>query len=152
MAGTKPVYVLVGGVSHTPVFWDKVITKFNSKGYTAEAVAYPTCGENTESIKQWEEVLAIQKTVTKYLDKGHDVVLVAHSYGGWPGSRAVKGLDKEARQKAGHQTGIIEIVFVAAFLLPDDAPMAMYSYLPPWLTSKVRLLLFFSLHIITWNK
>jgi len=29
---------------------------------------------------------------------------------------------------------VIEVVFLAAFLLPDNAPMANYSYLPPWLT------------------
>ena len=59
------------------------------------------------------------------------VVLVLHSYGGWPGSRAIKTLDKETRNANGKAT---------AFLLPDNASMANYSYLPPWLTVKVRSL------------
>ena len=107
-------------------------------GYESTAVAFPTCGDNTENTKQWDEVTAIQEAISSQLDgKNLDVVLVLHSYGGWPGSRAVKGLDKETRLKNGTSTGIIEVVFLAAFILPDNAPMAQFSYLPPWLTIEV---------------
>ena len=102
------------------------------------AVAFPICGHDTENIKQWDQVTAIQKTVSVHLDN-QDAVFVLPSYGGWPGSRAIKGLDKEARQKEGRNTGIVEVVFLAAFLLPDNAPMAQYSHLLPWLTVKVRI-------------
>lgn len=63
-----------------------------------------------------------------------------HSYGGWPDSRAIKTLDKETRSANGKATSIIEVVFIAAFLLPDNALMENYSYLPPWLTVEVRRL------------
>jgi hypothetical protein len=140
MAQPKPVYVFVGGVSHTPAFFEELIKEMTTHGYESTAVAFPTCGDNTENAKQWDEVTAIQDVVSNFLDgKNQDVVLVLHSYGGWPGSRAVKGLDKEARQKNGKSTGIVEVVFLAAFLLPDNAPVAQYSYLPPWLTVEVRI-------------
>ena len=140
MAQSKPVYVFVGGVSHTPAFFEDLIKEMTAHGYESTAVALPTCGDNTENVKQWDEVTAIQDVVSSFLDdKNQDVVLVLHSYGGWPGSRAVKDLDKEARQKNGKSTGIVEIVFLAAFLLPDNAPVAQYSYLPPWLTVEVRI-------------
>ena len=134
----NPVFVFVGGVSHTPVFFGDLIQYMASYGHESIAVAFPTCGNNTENTKQWDEVTAIQESILSQLDhKQKNVVLVLHSYGGWPGSRAVKGLDKETRQKNGKATGIIEVVFLAAFLLPDNAPMAQYSYLPPWLTTEV---------------
>ncbi|KAI0970006.1 Alpha/Beta hydrolase protein [Xylaria arbuscula] len=136
MPNNNPVYVFVGGVSHTPAFFEQQIKEMSALGFDSTAVAYPTCGDGTEDVKQWDEVTAIQEATTAHLDAGRDVVLVLHSYGGWPGSRAVKSLDKEARTKAGKATGIIEVVFLAAFLLPDNAPMANYSYLPPWLTVK----------------
>ena len=108
-------------------------------------MAYPTCGEHTEHIKQWDEVIAIKQTISHILDeKQRNVVLAMHSYGGWPGSRAVKGLDMEKRKKLGKTTGIVQLVFIAAFLLPDNAPMEIYSYLPPWLTVKVDFLLILS--------
>ena len=148
MAQAKPVYVFVGGVSHTPAFFEDLIKEMTAHGYESTAVAFPTCGDNTENVKQWDEVTAIQNVVSSFLDgKNQDVVLVLHSYGGWPGSRAVKGLDQEARQKNGKSTGIVEVVFIAAFLLPDNAPMAQYSYLPPWLTVEVRLCALLSLSL-----
>ena len=138
MAQSKPVYVFVGGVSHTPAFFQDLIKEMAACGYKSTAVAFPTCGDNTDKVKQWDEVIAIQEAIASQLDgKNQDVVLVLHSYGGWPGSRAIKGLDKEARQKMGKSTGIIEVVFLAAFLLPDNAPMAQFSHLPPWLTVEV---------------
>ena len=138
MAHSKPIFVFVGGVSHTPAFFDDLINQMAAYGYKSTAVAFPTCGDDTENTKQWDEVTAIQQVISSQLDE-QDVVLILHSYGGWPGSRAIKGLDKETRQENGKNTGIIEVVFLAAFLLPDNAPMAQYSYLPPWLTVKVRI-------------
>ena len=140
MAQSKPAYVFVGGVSHTPVFFQDLIEQMAAHGYASTAVAFPTCGDNTENTKQWDEVTAIQEAITSYLEgKNSDVVLVSHSYGGWPGSRAVKGLDKETRLKNGKSTGVIEVVFLAGFLLPDNAPMAQFSHLPPWLTVEVGI-------------
>lgn len=152
MAQSKPVYIFVGGVSHTPVFFKDLIDEMAAYDYESTAVAFPTCGDNTENTKQWDEVTAIQESVSSYLDgKNQDVVLVLHSYGGWPGSRAVKGLDKETRRNNGKSTGIIEVVFLAAFLLPDNAPMAQYSHLPPWLTVEVgtKTLLIYSIALIS---
>ncbi|KAL8830818.1 MAG: hypothetical protein Q9191_001216 [Dirinaria sp. TL-2023a] len=96
-------------------------------GQESVAVAYPTCGYGTESTKQWDEVIAIREVIASKLDRKEeqqDVVLVLHSYGGWPGSRAVKGLDKATRLQNGHFNGIIEVVFIAAFLLPENAVTA----------------------------
>ena len=64
------------------------------------------------------------------------MILVLHSYGAWPGSRAVKGFDTEARRNAGKKTSIVEVVFVAAFIIADNALKKQYSYLPPWLDVK----------------
>src|ERR1700735_2036756 len=88
MARAKPVYVFVGGVSHTPAFFEDLIKEMTAHGYESTAVAFPTCGDNTENAKQWDEVTAIQDVVSNFLDgKNQDVVLVLHSYGGWPARR-----------------------------------------------------------------
>ncbi|KAI9659871.1 MAG: hypothetical protein M1821_001223 [Bathelium mastoideum] len=132
-----PAFVIVGGVSHTPIFFKALIAELEGRGYDAHAVSYPTVGKNTVGTKQKDEVKAIQDAVARYVDGQHqDVILLLHSYGGWPGSRAVIGLDKETRERQGKTNGIVEIVFLAAFLLPDNAPMAQYSHLPLWLTVK----------------
>lgn len=113
----------------------------NRRGYEATTVHYPTIGYNTSGTTYDDEVKSVQYTVAEYVENQHkDVVLFCHSYGGWPGSRAVKGWDKATREQHGLQNGIIELVFLAAFLLPDNAPTAVYSALPDWITNKVKLL------------
>jgi hypothetical protein len=137
----SPVFVLVGGVSHTPEFFEALIKELENHGRQSHAVRYPTVGHETIGTTQQDEVKAIQDAVARFVDdEQKDVILVMHSYGGWPGSRAVKGFDKETRVQDGKQHGIVELVFLAAFLLPDNAPMAQYSYLPPWLTNEVSIL------------
>lgn len=120
----SPVFVLVGGVSHTPTFFEALIKELENHGRQSHAVKYPTVGRETVSTTQQDEVKAIQDAVARFVDdEQKDVILVMHSYGGWPGSRAVKGFDKETRAQHGKKHGIVEIVFLAAFLLPDNAPM-----------------------------
>lgn len=141
MAAQRPVYVFVGGVSHTPAFFSLLISELQKLEYEAVAVSYPTVGEpsDTEGTTQPDEVEAIQAAVANIVEgRKRDVVLVLHSYGGWPGSRAVKGWDRETRKSLGKESGIVEVVFLAAFLLPDNADMATYSHLPDWLTVEVN--------------
>src|SRR5256885_16986566 len=140
MAHTKPVYVFVGGVSHTPAFFEDLIQQMTAHGYESTAVAFPTCGDNTENVKQWDEVTAIQDAVSSCLDgKNQDVVLVLHSYGGWPAAEPSRAsIRRPARTMANLQV-LFEVVFLTAFLLPDNAPIAQYSYLPPWLTVEARI-------------
>ena len=139
---SRPAFVLVGGVSHTPAFFKPLIHVLNRHGYDATAVAYPTVGPLAQTLGYGyqDEIAAIQKSVANYVeDKNQDVILTCHSYGGWPGSRAVRGWDKETREKEGKTNGIIEMVFLSAFLLPDNAPTAQYAVLPDWLTVQVSI-------------
>lgn len=135
---SNPAFVIVPGVSHTPIFFQSVVDLLNRRGYQAKTVAYPTVGYNVSGTTYNDEVKSIQDAVAHYVENQHtDVILVCHSYGGWPGSRAVKGWDKTTREQLGLQNGIIELVFLAAFLIPDNAPMAAFSVLPDWLSNNV---------------
>ena len=42
MAQAKPVYIFVGGVSHTPAFFEDLIKEMAAYGYESTAVAFPT--------------------------------------------------------------------------------------------------------------
>lgn len=138
MSSQKPVYVLLGGVCHTPAFMTPLIAELQKLGYDATAVAYATMGPNIETAEQWDDVRAVQDAVSHIVDEQQrDVILMLHSYGGWVGSRAVKGLDKETREKNGKKNGIMEVVFLAAFLIPDNAEIAKHAQQPEWLTFEV---------------
>lgn len=82
------------------------------------AVAFPTRGNNNREYQAMNgtRLMPSEKYISSYLDdKNEDVVLVLHSYDGWPGSRAVEGLDKETGQENGKAAGIVEVVFSRRF-------------------------------------
>ena len=131
-------FVFVPGVFQGPIFYDTVISELKQSGHDAVAVKYPTVGNSTSGTTFEDEVRAVQEAVAEFVENQHkDVILVCHSYGGVPGSRAVNGWDAATRQQDGQSNGIIELVFIAAFLLPDNAVTAHYARLPDWMVNKV---------------
>ncbi|KAI9667149.1 MAG: hypothetical protein M1831_001326 [Alyxoria varia] len=102
----------------------------------------PTIGVGAGHYGLADEVATIQKTITQIIDgvdgASQDVILVCHSYGGWPGSRAVQGLDKVSRQSQGKQHGIIRLFFMSAFLLPEGASGLVDALpeIPAWTTNE----------------
>lgn len=131
-------FIFVGGVSHTPAFFEALVNEFKSRGFESFAFAYPTIGPDSQGKGLKDEYRAVQEVVDKFAAQEKAVVLVGHSYGGWVASRAVKGWDQETRRAQGKSRGIKELVFVSGFCVPDDADMKMFSFLPPWIDVRVR--------------
>ncbi|KAJ5594695.1 Alpha/beta hydrolase fold-1 [Penicillium hispanicum] len=52
-------------------------------------------------------------------DDPRDVVLVLHSYSGFPGTCAVQGLDRAARAAEGKFTAVVGLVYIASFMPPE---------------------------------
>lgn len=65
-----------------------------------------------------DDIAAVRKAVVMELDEGHDVVVVAHSYGGTPANSALQGLDPRIRKSSGSGSAILAIIFVAAIARP----------------------------------
>ncbi|KAL8754212.1 MAG: hypothetical protein Q9199_004500 [Rusavskia elegans] len=66
--------------------------------------------------------------------QGKDVVLYLHSYAGFPGSAAIKGLSKTERLAAGKRGGILGLVYQSAFIpKPGDTLLQMIGgTYAPW--------------------
>lgn len=63
-----------------------------------------------------------------------EVVLVLHSYAGMPGSEAAKGLGKREREDKGQKGGVVRLVFVQAYAMPEGfTPTAGGAQFPPWM-------------------
>ena len=134
----NPAFVFCPGVSHTPLFYQPLLSQLAEYGFDGTAVQYPTVGYNTTGTSFADEVTAIHDAVSHYVDgEARNVILFTHSYGGWPGSRAVKGWDIDSRRKEGKETGIIGLVTMASLLPPEDAPVAVYNFTPDWVTNEV---------------
>ena len=54
------------------------------------------------------------------------MILVAHSYGGIPAGGAAYGLSKYAREKDGRKGGIVGLVYMSAFVVPEGLSLLDY--------------------------
>ncbi|KAI0006804.1 alpha/beta-hydrolase [Xylariaceae sp. FL0662B] len=120
MAAKKPILVFVPGAWFTPEYLEPVTAILQRAGYVCDSVTLPCVNAeqtNPAQIPQSfdPDVAAVRRAVTKHLDAGHDVVLVAHSYGGVVGSEAVRGLDRGARGSG--SSAVVHLVYVAALVL-----------------------------------
>lgn len=70
-----------------------------------------------------EDAGIIRSAVEELLDAGKDVLLVVHSYGSIPACDAIVGLSKTEREAHGRAGGVVALVYIAAFILPEGASL-----------------------------
>lgn len=66
-----------------------------------------------------DDIAAIRSSVEAVIAEGVQVVLVAHSGGGFLGSNAIEGLSAKARTESGLNGVVVGIVFLTAALFPE---------------------------------
>ena len=121
MPAPKPVFVLVPGSFATPVWYETVTPFLTKSGY--EWVNAPLPSSNSEGKFEvprtmQDDAAAIKAVISSVVDSGKEVVLVMHSYGGFPGTEATEGLGKADLQKQGKEGGVVALVYVAAWMPP----------------------------------
>ena len=121
MSNQKPVFVLVQGAWHQPAHLTILITALESHSYTAHAVALPSCSLTVPGPPNalTLDINAVRTAVAEQVTHlSRDVVLVCHSYGGFPGSRAFRGLTKTDRGSQGLAGGVVCLAMLNAFNAP----------------------------------
>ena len=133
----NPVIVLIPGAWLTHPFYEPFLRAINLAGYSTHYAKYPSldppspfnvaCEADTEALTS-----SIRPLVE---DEGKDIVLVMHSYAGMPGAAAATGLARSQRVKEGKLGGIIGLVFIAAFLVPEGMSCSglQGGNLPSWI-------------------
>lgn len=124
MANSSKTIILVPGAWHGPEHFDKVAKKLQDAGYQTISVALRSVGADPGLEDFWPDVEAIRTEISKAVDTGQEVMVVAHSYGGIPSSQAVEGLDLESRKAAGKPGGVFHFFYLAAFMVPEGASLA----------------------------
>ena len=120
-AAKKPTFVNVHGAWHRPVHGEKLAAVMEAHGYRMVSVALPSSVEPGAEIPDdcQPDVDVIRKAVLEELDNGLDVIVVTHSYGGIPGTSALRGLDAASRKKAGFNTSVAALAGMATFFVPE---------------------------------
>ena len=118
----KPTIVLVpGSFCSAALLWDQVVDKLHDAGYTTIAVELQTVGPvSTAPAKTLADDAAhIHGVVEALANEGKDVILAMASYGGIPGTQAVKNLIRKERQSQGKEGGIVGLVYLSALLINE---------------------------------
>ena len=107
----------------------------DAHGYPTVGLPLPSAGAMPPNMTFDEDVNAIRDLVTKLVDtEGKEVILVVHSYTGMPGAEAPKGLGKKERQDKGLKGGVVRLVFIMAFAMPEGfQPTAGGAKMPEWM-------------------
>lgn len=111
----KPDLVLIPGAWHTGACYDVIIPSLRDAGYHATALTLPSVGAEPPLENFDEDVKVIHDAVHRLADAGKDVVVVLHSYGGVPGSEAMKGLSREERKMDKLEGGVVGLVYLCAW-------------------------------------
>jgi len=131
---SKPTIVCVPGAWHTPEIYSKVLDILSGHGYPTVGLPLPSAGASPPHANFDEDVKGIRDCLVKLVEEGKDVVLVTHSYTGMPGAEAPAGLGKKERQAANLKGGVIRMVFIMAFAMPEGfAPTAGGAQYPEWM-------------------
>lgn len=140
----KPVFVLVPGTSGPAPIYRQEIAKFNELGYEAETVQLPSVGRRDPlpAATMDEDAVAVRQVALKYLGQGKDVIIITHSYGGIPGTEAVRGIAKKTREAHGLTTGVVRIIYVTSVVVPVGGKLtdAFNGTMPEFLSVEVSAL------------
>jgi len=115
----KPHIVLIPGAWHSGDAYDTMLPFLHSHGYETTALTLPSVGAEPPLTSLDPEIEHIRNKVEPLLEKGQDVVVVMHSYGGFAGSAALHGLSTAERKKDGQPGGVVSLVYLAAWMLDE---------------------------------
>ncbi|KAL8654025.1 MAG: hypothetical protein Q9210_001766 [Variospora velana] len=126
---SKITFVIVPGAWHPASLYDEFTSRLREVGYGAVVATYPSCDSpnpQTATCEQDTDVLR-QQCISMIEDGGKELLLVCHSYGGIPGGGAAFGLSKKDRLQEGKEGGVIGLVYMSAFVVPEG--MSLYEFL-----------------------
>ncbi|KAM0560042.1 hypothetical protein ACHAPJ_004001 [Fusarium lateritium] len=118
MSSPNPTIVFAPGAWHTPACFDPIRDALHSRGWSTEAVEYPSVGAEPPNKGLADDANAVRAALERLADKGDQIVLVVHSYGGLVGANALKGLGYRQRAERGLPGGVVMFVYLAAFVTP----------------------------------
>lgn len=137
MATDKPSVVVIAGAYHTPTPYKPFIDSLRRAGYDADAYALASFGDASKSVN--DDEAHIRSLIVERLDKGQDVVLLAHSFAAFGASGAISGLDKKKRAEQGEKSALLGIILLSAFIpLEEESVFSILDAPHPSAVVKVR--------------
>lgn len=129
----KTVVCLVHGAGHQPLHYRYLIDALHQRGLIVVAPPLPTSGYDDASATQThlDDVARVQEYLLPFLERGHESIVVGHSYGGRIVTQAAAGLTLEERAAAGKAGGVVALLYLAAFTEKDQPLTPEILEVPP---------------------
>ena len=140
----KPTFVFVPGNFLPSTYYSGCARLLETHGYPTRVIDIASTGSDTTLASNEPDVAAVRGVIEELSDAGKEIIVVAHSYGAIPACEAVKGLGHQERLKLGMSGGVVQLVFIAAWLLqegenPPDI-IARHKMEAPWAKFEVSWL------------
>lgn len=118
---SKPSILLIPGAMGIPEFYQNVIDAVTAQGIEILGLHLPSAGLKTGPREgalptMYDDAVFIAKETERLADKGKDVILLPHSYGGVPTTESTKGLSKAERLAQGKKGGIVRIAYMTSII------------------------------------
>ncbi len=100
--------VLVPGAWYDPAIgYHVLMEKLNEHNLKSIPVPLPTVGPKTDDTRKGmlDDAATIRKAVQEQVEDGKEVIVVCHSYGGFPTAQALEGLGLRDRKASGKTGG-----------------------------------------------
>ncbi|KAF2649438.1 alpha/beta-hydrolase [Lophiostoma macrostomum CBS 122681] len=131
----KPSIVFVPGAWHTPEVYASTMSFLEAASFPTVGLPLPSVGAVPAHMNFDADVKAIRDCLTQLVDvEEKEVILVTHSYTGMPGAEAPIRLGKEEREAKGLKGGVVRLIFIMAFAMPEGfQPTAGGAQFPDWM-------------------
>lgn len=129
--------IIFPGAWHPASCMSSFVSSLRSIGLPAEAYTLRSVGDASAGVA--DDVDYMRSIMNPLIDAGNDVVVVSHSYAGFPTTSAISGMDKRGREARGEKGGVLGVIYLASFV-PQDGD-SLYGVLgnqwPPWIKEDV---------------
>ena len=125
MVQPHPSILVVPGAWHQPAAYSKLVTSLRTSAYPTNVTTLPSCNSpDPQTATCSADADAVRQEILLSIDAGgKDLVVVCHSYGGIPGGGAAYGLSKTARAEEGKEGGVVGLIYVAGFVVPEGSSL-----------------------------
>lgn len=114
-----PTIVIVPAACQIPAHYQPLASALRNANFPVAVIPLPSVGASPGLKNFDEDVAAICKVVNSLVDDGNEVVVLLHSYGGLPGSAAMKGLGAKDRLRDGEKGSVKRLVYVSSYALME---------------------------------